>query len=63
MIDVGCGSGAMLRALGDREEAAIYELTGIDPALPHSARQANERITLMRGFPDRELAGQGRSMP
>jgi SAM-dependent methyltransferase len=59
LIDVGCGSGAMLRALGDCDEAATYELTGIDPALPPALAQANERLTLMRGFPDRDLAGHG----
>jgi len=59
LIDVGCGSGAMLRALGDLDEATNYELTGIDPALPPALAQANERLTLIRGFPDRDLAGHG----
>jgi 2-polyprenyl-3-methyl-5-hydroxy-6-metoxy-1,4-benzoquinol methylase len=59
VIDVGCGSGAMLRALGDRDEAASYGLTGIDPALPPALAQSSERLTLMRGFPDRDLAGHG----
>jgi SAM-dependent methyltransferase len=59
LIDVGCGSGAMLRALGDREEAASYRLTGIDPALPDALAKTGEQLTLMRGFPDRELAGHG----
>lgn len=59
VIDVGCGSGAMLRALGDRDQAASYQLTGIDPALPAALAQADERLTLMGGFPDRDLAGHG----
>jgi SAM-dependent methyltransferase len=59
VIDVGCGSGAMLRALGDREQAASYRLTGIDPALPATLAQTGEQLTLMRGFPDRDLDGRG----
>ncbi len=59
VIDVGCGSGAMLRALGDRDQASSYRLTGIDPALPDALAQTGERLTLMRGFPDRDLAGHG----
>jgi len=59
VIDVGCGSGAMLRALDDRNEAASWRLTGIDPALPEARMQTGERPTLMRGFPDRDLAGHG----
>ncbi len=59
VIDVGCGSGAMLHALSEREESASFRLTGIDPALPPALAQTGERLTLMRGFPDRELAGRG----
>ncbi|MDB5551018.1 MAG: hypothetical protein JWL86_1002 [Rhizobium sp.] len=59
VIDVGCGSGAMLRTLRDLGEAATYELTGFDPALPAALAGAGERLRLMRGFPDRELAGHG----
>ncbi|WP_197521068.1 class I SAM-dependent methyltransferase [Bradyrhizobium icense] len=59
MIDVGCGSGAMLRALSECEGGASFRLIGIDPALPRALAQAGERLTLMRGFPDRELAGHG----
>ncbi|NOJ47790.1 class I SAM-dependent methyltransferase [Bradyrhizobium sp. WSM 1744] len=57
MIDVGCGSGAMLHALSECEGGASFQLIGIDPALPRALTQAGERVTLMRGFPDRELAG------
>lgn len=49
----------MLRALSDRDEAASFGLTGIDPALPPARVLADERLTLMRGFPDRDLAGHG----
>lgn len=49
----------MLRALSDRDEAANFGLTGIDPALPPALVQADERLTLMRGFPDRDLTGHG----
>jgi SAM-dependent methyltransferase len=56
LLDVGCGSGAMLRALHDRDDAAGLDLTGIDPALPASLAAAGERLTLKRGLPDRDLA-------
>ena len=50
----------MLRALGDREEAASYRLTGMaHPALPDALAKTGEQLTLMRGFPNRELAGHG----
>jgi SAM-dependent methyltransferase len=57
LLDVGCGSGAMLRALLEREEASSFRLTGIDPALPAALAQVGEHLTLKRGFPDRDLAG------
>jgi SAM-dependent methyltransferase len=57
LLDVGCGSGAMLRALLERDEASSFRLTGIDPALPAALAQVGERLTLKRGFPDRDLAG------
>jgi SAM-dependent methyltransferase len=59
LLDVGCGSGSMLRALSDRTEATSFRLTGIDPALPDALAQSSERLTLKRGFPDRDLAGHG----
>ena len=59
LLDVGCGSGAMLRALLERAEASSVRLTGIDPALPAALVQSAERLTLKRGFPDRDLAGDG----
>src|ERR1700730_17081512 len=59
LLDVGCGSGAMLRALLDRDEAVSFRLTGIEPALPAALAQVGERLTLMRGFPDSDLAGDG----
>jgi len=60
ILDVGCGSGAMLRALSERPEAGSFQLTGIDPALPAALAQADGRLTLLRGFPDSALAGHGR---
>jgi SAM-dependent methyltransferase len=59
LLDVGCGSGAMLRALTERAEASSFRLTGIDPALPASLALSGERLTLKRGFPDSDLAGDG----
>ena len=56
LLDVGCGSGAMLRALVDRGHAQDFELTGIDPALPASFAQTSKSLTLKRGLPDRALA-------
>jgi SAM-dependent methyltransferase len=57
LLDVGCGSGAMLRALLERDEASSFRLTGIDPALPAALALVSERLTLKRGFPDSDLAG------
>ena len=57
ILDVGCGSGAMLRALSEQPEASSFKLTGIDPALPAALAQADGRLTLLRGFPDSALAG------
>ena len=59
LLDVGCGSGAMLRALMDLPEAVSFRLTGIDPALPDSLTRSGERLTLTRGFPDSGFAGHG----
>ena len=59
ILDVGCGSGAMLRALSERPEAGSFTLTGIDPALPAALAQTDGRLTLLRGFPDSALAGYG----
>jgi hypothetical protein len=49
----------MLRALLERDEASSFRLTGIDPALPAALAQVGQRLTLKRGFPDRDLAGHG----
>lgn len=55
LLDVGCGSGAMLRALFDMEPAV--SLVGIDPAFPSPETLDGGRLRLLRGLPERDLAG------
>ena len=55
VLEIGCGSGALLRELETRwPEASLF---GIDPALP-DGRTQNERIRFERGFFETYAAGE-----
>ncbi|MBB3268199.1 SAM-dependent methyltransferase [Azospirillum sp. OGB3] len=56
LLDVGCGSGAMLSAL--LAENTFIHAVGIDPAQPQPRTGAGGRLRLRRGFPEQLLDGR-----
>lgn len=56
LLDVGCGSGAMLSALLARNE--LIHAVGIDPAQPRPRTGAGGRLQLLRGLPEQLLDGR-----